>query len=44
MRGREVLLTHGSRLEVAVTVNWEYTEPILGKLAWRTPTARLAAC
>lgn len=44
MRAREVLLTHGSRLEVAVTVSWEYTEPILRKLAWGTPTARLAAC
>lgn len=37
-------LTHGSRLEVAVTVNWKHTEPILGKLAWGTPTARLTAC
>lgn len=43
MRGRELLLTHGFRLEVAVTVRWEHTEPILGKLAWGTPTARLAA-
>lgn len=43
MRGKEVLLTHGSRLEVAVTVSWEHTEPILGELTWGTPTARLAA-
>lgn len=42
MRGREALLTHGSRLEVAVAVSWEHTEPILGELAWGTPTARLA--
>lgn len=44
MRGTKVLLTHGSRLEVAVAISWEHTEPILGELAWGTPTARLAAC
>lgn len=43
VRGRKALLTHGSRLEVALTVSWEHTEPILGELAWGTPTARLAA-
>lgn len=41
---REVLLTHGSGLEVAVTIIWEHTEPILGEPAWGTPTARLTAC
>lgn len=41
---RKMLLTHGPRLKVAVTVSREHTQPVLGELTRGTPAARLAAC
>lgn len=41
---RKMLLTHGPRLKMAVTVSREHTQPILGELTRGTPAARLAAC